>query len=77
MISFPPCFLIELEYFSSIEPPVFFPYFFIKFRRFFHQLNIHGFFSSFSLSLGSFLYQAMTLNTYMLVEACVQKGRQL
>ncbi len=50
--------------FSLIKSPVFPPRFLIKFRKFFHQLNIHGFLLSLSLSLGGFLNQAMTSNAY-------------
>ncbi len=57
MIGFPPCFLIELGGFLLIEPPIFSPRFLIKFRRFFHQLNIHSFLLSLQLGLGGFLHQ--------------------
>ncbi len=58
MISFPPCFLIEFRRLLSIMPPVFLSHFFIKFKRFFHQLNIYSFFLSLPLGLeGFFPYQ--------------------
>ncbi len=65
--------------FSSIEPPVFPPRFLIEFRRFFHQLNTHGFLLSLSLGLGGFfpISKAMISNAYTLVGARVQEGRQL
>ncbi len=45
--------LSSLGGFSSIEPPVFPPHFFIEFRRFFHQSNTH-FLLSFPLDLEGF-----------------------
>ncbi len=61
-------FLLSLGGFSLIKSPVFSPYFFIEFRRFFHQLNTHGFLLSFLLGLGGFFHlsnKAMTLKTYI------------
>ncbi len=66
--------------FSSIESPGFPPRFFIEFRRFFHQLNTHGFLFSLRLDLGGFFplsNKAITSNAYTLVGASVQEGRQL
>ncbi len=47
--------------FSPIKPPVFLLRFFIDFRRFFHQSNIHGFLLSFPLGLGGFFLQCHDL----------------
>ncbi len=67
----------SLRDFSLIKLSVFPPHFFIKFRRFFHQLNTYGFLLVFSLSLGGFFYQVMISNTYTFVGTCVQEERQL
>ncbi len=63
---------------GSPFPPFFPPRFLIEFRRFFYQLNTHGFLFSLLLGLGGFFHQYHDLKRlYTLVGAHIQEEKQL
>ena len=68
---------LNLRSFLLIKPSVFPPHFFIEFRKFFYQFNIHDFLLNFQLGLRSFFYPSHNLKLYMFVRACIQEKRQL